>query len=89
VSNEPEQKPPTTVQEAADQAAEARRRAVEAGELRAGTEGGVPDPRIQPGTGTVTDPIPGARQEPTEAPPEPPKSEPKSSSSSTSTKSKK
>lgn len=23
------------------------------------TEGGVPDPTIQPGTGTVTDPIPG------------------------------
>lgn len=87
-SSESEQKPPTTVQEAADQAAEARRKAVEAGELRAGTEGGVPDPSIQPGTGTVTDPMPGA---PTEAPAkrqEPPKSEPKRSSGSTSTKSK-
>lgn len=29
------------------------------GEVLAGTEGGIPDPSIQPGTGTVTDPMPG------------------------------
>ena len=28
------------------------------------TEGGIKDPTIQPGTGTVTDPIPGAQQQP-------------------------
>jgi hypothetical protein len=55
---------PKSVQEAADRAAEERQRRIDAGELRAGTEGGVPDPSIQPGTGTVTDPIPGEPNEP-------------------------
>lgn len=55
---------PTTIQEAHDRAREEERRRVEAGELRAGTEGGVPDPSIQPGTGTVTDPVPGAPNTP-------------------------
>lgn len=53
-------KSPQSVQEAAEAAAEERQRRIDAGELRAGTEGGVPDPSIQPGTGTVTDPVPGA-----------------------------
>lgn len=55
---------PKSVQEAADAAAAERQRRIDAGELRAGTEGGVPDPSIQPGTGTVTDPIPGAPSTP-------------------------
>lgn len=81
---EPTPDAPLTVQEASDQAAEARRKAIEAGDLRAGTEGGVPDPSIQPGTGTVTDPLPGAPDEAPEKRQELPKSEPKRSTSSTS-----
>jgi hypothetical protein len=59
---------PKSVQEAADRAAEERQRRIDAGELRAGTEGGVPDPSIQPGTGTVTDPVPGAPSTPAGTP---------------------
>ena len=47
-----------SVQEAHDRAREDEARRVEAGELLSGTKGGVPDPSIQPGTGTVTDPLP-------------------------------
>lgn len=56
---QPVEQGPASVQEAHDRAREESARKVEAGKLRAGTEGGVPDPSIQPGTGTVTDPIPG------------------------------
>lgn len=30
--------------------------------VHSATEGGIPDPSVQPGGGTVTDPIPGAAQ---------------------------
>jgi hypothetical protein len=51
-----------SVQEAHDRAREDEARRVEAGELLSGTKGGVPDPSIQPGTGTVTDPLPGQQK---------------------------
>lgn len=31
--------------------------------VHSATEGGIPDPSVQPGGGTVTDPIPGAAKE--------------------------
>ena len=59
---EAQAKGPASVADLHEQRRREQQEAVEAGTLRAGTQGGTPDPSILPEGGTVTDPVPGAEK---------------------------